>query len=174
MCETLQVQSSMASAVCLQRSGGLYFFLVDSCITGLCEHQLWFWPSCESPWTWCSWYRAGNPLKIWLLSLAARWPVMEAPEFRWELACLGKNVVIFCTLPAWSTAQLEATGEREGHVYLPLQVVLCGMFISLGKSGSCFDGQWVLRLNLGLVRSMTEHKLTNNRNLYMVLINEVH
>ena len=29
---------------------------------------------------------------------------------------LGKNVVIFCISPAWSTAQLEATGEKEGHV----------------------------------------------------------
>lgn len=87
---------------------------------------------------------------------------------------LGKNVVIFCISPAQSTAQLEATHDREGYVppnsSMLLQAVSCGMFIAPAKSGSALS-EMSSQVNIGLFAGVTEHKVMD-RNLCVVLINE--
>lgn len=89
---------------------------------------------------------------------------------------LGKNVVIFCISSAQSTAQLEATHDREGYVppnsSVLLQAVSCGMFIAPAKSGSALS-EASSQVNTGLFTGVTEHKLIN-RNLCVVLMNEGH
>lgn len=136
MCKRLQGQSSMDWVVCLQREGGLHFSPVECCIKGFMNVHC----GSDLPMNHHGFGAAGkallhlaeNLLKIWMLSLAVRWLDMETSDFRQESTC--KNVVIFCTSPAQSTAQLEATHGREGHVppnsSIPLQAVFCGMFIA--------------------------------------------
>lgn len=85
---------------------------------------------------------------------------------------LGENTVIFCI-----SAPLEATGEREGHVSHqtgPCRHRQCSAgHPSLSSEVPWWTKRsWGLRSNLGLVRSITTDKLTNNRNLYRVLMNK--
>lgn len=109
-----------------------------------------------------------NPSGIWLLSLAARWLVMEASDYRWKSAWQEH-----CHFLHFSSA---ASHRWKGRALSPTKQVPAATGSALQDihlfCQKCPDGQWGLRSNLGLVRSTTTDKLTNNRNLYRVLTNE--
>lgn len=114
MCKTVQVQSSMASAVCLRDEEDFISSLWTAASQGFMNVH-------------CGFDLPINHRGFGAVGTGQRTPsrsgccLLLLGGWSWKHQILGenqlgKNIVIFCISPAWSTAQLEATGEREGHV----------------------------------------------------------